>query len=523
MKHKPIFLYGPPGAGKTTVGRILANDLNQEFVDLDERIEQSTGKRIADIFAESGELGFRKVEREALLTLLPAEGHVIALGGGTLLDDELRAIVAEFGDIVSINASLERLSARLRDSDVKRPLLFKASLHDLLERRASHYASFDNRVESSHLSPEEVVREVKINLGRFLTGAPGFGKCDILIASGILNDFELISNTLLNTRSCFVVSDSNVAPLYLAALRHGLKLRDVNVATFVLPAGESSKDANQLGSLWDQFAATGMERGSLVIALGGGVVGDLAGFAAATYMRGLPWLNLPTSLLAMVDASIGGKTGIDRPQAKNLVGAFHSPSAVLIDSRTIETLPDIELRNGTSELLKAAIIGDPELFEDCAAGVEALAQNWSVAIARAVAVKVDIVNQDPLEQGIRATLNFGHTVGHAIEHVSNYRIPHGAAIAIGMLVESRLGNRIGFTPDDALDRILNAIVGLNLPHAIPDGLNPQDLLNAMSFDKKKSGGRIQFALPKKIGHVQSGIVIDDLPRMFMEVVKEAQP
>lgn len=269
-----------------------------------------------------------------------------------------------------------------------------------------------------------------------------------------------------------------------------------------------------VSQLWEAFLGAGLERGSSVVALGGGVVGDLAGFAAATYMRGIPWVNVPTSLLAMVDASLGGKTGVDLPQGKNLVGAFHAPRMVLVDPSALETLPRDEQRSGMAEVIKAGLIGDPKLFNLSRNSLEVIKEDFEEIIRRAMAVKIQVIEADPFEEGLRAVLNLGHTVGHAVEKVSNYTIRHGEAVAIGMVAEARLSERIGLAERGLADEIADACKLIGLPVDIPENLPREDILEAMKVDKKREGAKVKFALPVKIGEVRPGVEVSDIEALL---------
>jgi 3-dehydroquinate synthase len=276
--------------------------------------------------------------------------------------------------------------------------------------------------------------------------------------------------------------------------------------------------------LWEGFLEAGLERGSTVIALGGGVVCDLAGFAAATYLRGIQWVSLPTSLLAMVDASLGGKTGVDTSRGKNLVGAFHPASLVLADVQLLASLPEIELRCGLAETIKHGIIGDETLLS-MSAGYYHNHHNprssssrgqagWgdretSDLISRAMAVKIGIVEQDPYEQGLRAALNLGHTVGHALEVVSAYRLRHGEAVSIGMVVEARLAERLEVAEAGLAQSITEILTEVGLPTAIPGELDAAQIRRAIQVDKKKAHGRVRFSLPARIGEVLWGVEVPD--------------
>jgi len=239
------------------------------------------------------------------------------------------------------------------------------------------------------------------------------------------------------------------------------------------------------------------------------MVSDVVGFAAATYLRGINWVALPTTLLAMVDASLGGKTGVDLPEGKNLVGAFHPPRLVLADPTTLESLPQVELRAGMAEVVKAGLIGDEHLFDLCAQGWQALYQHWDEVISRAMAVKIAVIEQDPYEKGQRAVLNLGHTVGHAVELASGFQLRHGEAVAIGLAIEARLAHHLGIAQEGLAEKIEQVLQGLGLPTKIPESLDRRALCRAMGVDKKRASGQLRFALPVRVGEVQAGVEVAD--------------
>jgi 3-dehydroquinate synthase len=286
-----------------------------------------------------------------------------------------------------------------------------------------------------------------------------------------------------------------------------LETQGIAVTKIVIPAGEVNKNIESVQALWYGFLDASLERGSTVLALGGGVVGDLSGFAASTFMRGITWINVPTTLLAMVDASLGGKTGVDLPRGKNLVGAFYPPAFVLVDPNVLLTLPEVEIRTGMAEVIKHGIIGDPGLLEMCA-GYRGEGE-LDKLITRAMAVKIRIIETDPYDKGERAALNLGHTVGHALELVSEYRLRHGEAVAIGMVVETRLAERLGLAEQGLSLHIASILAGINLPVDIPADLDRAAIRRAMGVDKKKSQGRICFSLPASLSRVLIGIDVPD--------------
>jgi 3-dehydroquinate synthase len=289
-------------------------------------------------------------------------------------------------------------------------------------------------------------------------------------------------------------------------------LNNTNLKPKVLtvPAGEEFKNLNTVSFLWKSFLENGLDRNSCVIALGGGVISDMAGFAASTYMRGINWVGIPTTLLSMVDAALGGKTGIDLPEGKNLVGSFHPPRLVLADPQLLRTLPEQELVSGLAEVVKHGIISDPELFNLCARGLDCVKENLENIVKRAMAVKIQIIEADPYEKGIRAALNLGHTVGHAVELASRFKLRHGEAVAIGMVAEARYAERIGVASKGLAGEIAAVLSTIGLPVQIPRELSREEILRAMKVDKKKNAQVIRFALPVQIGEVKL-VDVTDLP------------
>jgi shikimate kinase / 3-dehydroquinate synthase len=509
MLNEWVFLYGPPGSGKTSNGRLLAEALGLPFLDLDEEIEKTSGKSIPELFASQGEAGFRNIERGILESLLATQPGVIALGGGALLDEDSRALVEARGPVVCLTASLLVLLERLRAATPKRPLLvgdLEKRLADLVENRSGHYDSFPLKIANDDIPLEQSVWQVQVRLGRFHVRGMGAGY-DVLVSPDALDGL----GTALQKRGLrspvAVVSDEHVAPLYASRVLDSLRAAGMKARLVTIPAGEQHKTIVTVQHLWDSFIQAGMERTGTVVALGGGVICDLAGFAAATFLRGVAWVAVPTSLLAMVDASLGGKTGADLPQGKNLVGAFHPPRLVLSDPQVLVTLPEREVRSGMAEVVKAGIIADPGLFETCAQGWESVKSRWMDILPRTIVVKVRLIQIDPYEQGLRAALNLGHTIGHALERVSNYEISHGEAVSIGMVAEARLAERINLAHVGLVDKIETVLARLGLPVEVPPGMPWDALISAMQVDKKRQADCLRFTLPASIGDVRTGMTI----------------
>ena len=500
MNH--IFLYGPPGAGKSSVGKALAEKLRLPFIDLDLEIEKSASKTISTIINEQGESAFRDLETAALKRAVNDSPRVIALGGGAMLRHENRALAESNGKIVLLTAELDILLERLQSENGKRPLLtgdLREKLSSLLSKRAEHYGSFPLSIHVDYKTPEQIVRQAQIDLGRHHLSA--MGEYDVVVEG--VN--ELIHYPLKNP---IIVADENVAKHHLEKLKSILQASGFESKPVIVPAGEEYKNLETISRLWKSFLDHGLDRKSIVIALGGGVISDMAGFAASTFMRGVDWVCVPTTLLSMVDASIGGKTGFDLPEGKNLIGSFHPPKLVLADPLLLETLPELELISGMAEVIKHGIISDPELFSLCGRGLGWVKENLEEVVKRAMAVKIKIIEEDPYEKGVRAALNLGHTVGHAVELVSHFQLRHGEAVAIGMVAEAKLAERLTVASKGLSDAVAEALLALGLPTQIPKELPREELIRAMRMDKKKNAKAIRFALPAEIGRVELVDVTD---------------
>ena len=339
---------------------------------------------------------------------------------------------------------------------------------------------------------------------------PGY---EVIVAPGALHEAGAVITRAAPAHHYAVVSDPNVAPLYVERVRGSLAdaAPGATMSLLLVPPGEEHKTRELWAHLTDELLASGAGRDTTIVALGGGVVGDLAGFVAATYMRGIPIVQLPTTLLAMVDASVGGKTGVDTPAGKNLVGAFHPPSAVIADPDTLVSLPAPELRSGSAEMIKHGIVADARYFDEVAAVLPRLAADdtgipgeLTALIARSVEIKAEVVAADEREHGRRKILNFGHTLGHAIETASGYRLLHGEAVAIGMALESEIAERIGVADAGTAMRVRAALAAAGLPVVVPLGIDPVQILAATRSDKKARGGRVEYALPATIGTMAGG-------------------
>ena len=502
-----LVIYGPPGSGKTTVGRLAAARLGREFVDGDDWIEARWGRAVADYFAAGEEALFRQREAEAYRALAARADQVLAPGGGALLDPHLRATLEQSGTVVCLSASVATLAGRLENDVASRPLLagdLRARLAELLRARDGLYHSFAHQINTDNCPVERVADEA-IAVFQAASRFTRFelGRTSALFGHGLLTELPRLLAAKAMRPPFIVIADSAVAALHGDAVQKAL-----GAALLAFPSGETNKNLDTVRALYADCVRLGLERDGNLVAVGGGVAGDMIGFVAATYMRGVSWANLPTTVLAMADASLGGKVGVDLPEGKNLVGAFHPPALVAADFDFLSTLPAVEVRCGLAEILKAGIIGDAELFEGLPAGAVPLER----AIVRAAAVKVGVVNADPFEHGERATLNLGHTIGHGVEAASGYRLRHGESVAIGMLAETRLAERIGLAEAGLAERVSAGLARLGLPTGC-SGLDPAGIRAAMNSDKKRAGGRLKFALPRCPGEVVWGREVDEAELM----------
>jgi 3-dehydroquinate synthase len=332
---------------------------------------------------------------------------------------------------------------------------------------------------------------------------------DILVQHGALESVGEIARAATRAHRYAVITDSNVARTH--AERVVQSLGSVGTRTFTVPAGEASKTRDTWARLTDEMLEAGYGRDAAIVAVGGGVVGDLAGFVAATFMRGIKYVQVPTSLIAMIDASVGGKTAVDTPWGKNLVGAFHQPAAVIADPATLTTLPAPHLRAGLAEAVKHGVIADAMYLERTVSDVPLLLDATSrrddameALIARSVEIKAEIVRRDEREQGLRQVLNFGHTIGHAVEAVSGYTLLHGECVALGMVYETSLAVKMGVASSGTARDVKRAVERIGLPTALPEGLPVDRLVAAMRADKKVRSGALRFAMPREIGVMASG-------------------
>jgi shikimate kinase/3-dehydroquinate synthase len=498
----PVFLSGPMGAGKSTVGAALARALGVPFVDLDAEIERAAASTIARVFEERGEAAFRAMERQAALALDPSP-KVVALGGGTIVDAVVRRALLDRGIVITLSAPVSVLARRIAGTR-DRPLLASRDpeevLTSLIAARAAAYAECHAALDASGPLEVTVARAEAVVRDPPIVVALGERTYRVEVGAGVASRAAERSGA---SRLAILVTDTNVAERWAAPVRAQLEAAGARTATVVLPAGESRKTIGSVEEIWDVAIDAGADRGTVLVAVGGGVVGDLAGFAAATLLRGVPWVAVPTTLLAMVDASVGGKTGFDRPQGKNLVGAFHQPRAVLCDVDCLATLDPAERTSGLAEVAKAAWLEGEGAVAALERGAAALAGGEPIAttaaIRRAVALKAEIVAGDEREEsGRRALLNLGHTFGHAIEARSGWQVRHGEAVARGMVAAMRISVALGHAKEEHAARLEALLAALGLPRDVGPYLDG-DALAYLGADKKRSGADVRFVLPAAPG------------------------
>jgi shikimate kinase/3-dehydroquinate synthase len=518
----PILLVGMPGAGKSAIGRRLAAQLGREFRDADQEIEAAAGQPITEIFARWGEGGFRDGERRVIARLIAEGPFVIATGGGAFADAGTRALIRRSGAVsVWLRCRLPTLLRRVAGRD-HRPMFVgqdpEAVLRRLMAARHPCYAEADIVVECMDDSPEVTTRRVADAIAAWtppqrLEVALAERSYPVLTGPGLIARAGAHLAPVLASRRVAIVTDRTVAGLHLGTLRDGLAEAGFSILTeIVVPPGESAKSFAVLGEAVEGLLAAGVDRRTAVVALGGGVVGDLAGFAAAVTLRGLPFVQVPTTLLAQVDSSVGGKTGINTPHGKNLAGAFHQPRIVLADTAALATLPARELRAGWAEVAKHGLLNGP-LFAWCEregpAAVGGDAERLAIAVIESCRLKAGVVAADEREEsaeGGRALLNLGHTFGHAIEAELGFdgTLLHGEAVALGLVLAARLSALLGHAEPALAERIAAHLAAVGLPSRLAElpRVPPlAALLARMKADKKVRDGRLRFVLIRRPGDV----------------------
>ena len=544
---KNIFITGFSGSGKTSVGRAAARRLGWQFVDTDDLIVERAGKPISEVFAESGETFFRELERESLVEAASGESQVISTGGGLPMDEKNRRIMERRGLVVCLEARPETIHRRLEKESrqrgaIVRPMLEAedppARIRSLKADRQPGYALSHWTVHTDGMTPDEAAAEV-VRAWRTLAvdghrpepvGEPhdsldygpdlasvvhtSQGRYPVWVGWDIVGGLGERAAKFVGPSTAFVIGDAGARE---HAERSRRSLEDAGIAAhlYLMDAGEQNKTLQSANAVYGWLADSRAERKHLVVAVGGGMIGDMAGFVAATYLRGMPFAQVPTTLLAMLDASVGGKTAVDLPYGKNLVGAFHQPRFVLSDASTLTSLSARERTAGWAEGIKKGLILDRDLldlFEQRRDAIISLEPEQATAIIRrSVSIKGSVVSRDEKETlGLRALLNYGHTIGHALEAATGYSaLLHGEAVSIGMMGAGYIGNRLGMLSDSELHRQRSILETYGLPLAYPD-LDADAVTEAMKSDKKTQDSNIHWVLLDGIGNAvtQTGVPPD---------------
>jgi 3-dehydroquinate synthase len=546
-ENRNIALIGFSATGKTVVAQKVAAHLNWTFIDTDDEIVKLSGKAIPEIFKQDGEDKFRRLESQVVKQVCHKEKAVIATGGGAVIDPKNQNLLLETSMIVCLEARPETVYQRLlhdtlySENPVVRPLLAGDNplerIKQLKTKRQPYYAMADWTVHTDNLTVDEVSREVikgwqYINRGKQSVEAdlacrvqtPN-AEYPVFVGWGILDKLAEKMKAAGLSGTANVISDEIVFSIYGAKVKKALERAGFAVNSCVVPPGEASKNISQAVKIYDYLIERRVERNDVIVALGGGMIGDLAGFVAATFLRGLPWLQVPTSLIAMTDASIGGKVAVDHPKGKNLIGTFYQPCLVLADVNTLTTLPQRELTSGWAEVIKHGLILDADflkLLEDNAKDLIKLKRDITAkVIAHSAAIKCRVVSEDERETGKRTILNYGHTIAHGLEAATDYgRFLHGEAVAIGMMAAARLSHRLKLLSEKAVDRQKAILHKFGLPTDC-SGVAVNDVLAAMELDKKVRGKAIRWVLLEDIGRVviRSDVPGKDVLTVLREVIR----
>ena len=551
-----LVLTGFSGTGKSLVAREVARRLGWACLDTDEEIVKQAGKPVARIFAQEGEAKFRELERKTIKKACRQRQTVIAIGGGAIVDPQNYELLTRTGLVVCLEANAETIYERLfREAACNpgtevRPLLATDEplerIRQLKASRQPYYAKADWTIHTDTLSIDEAVEEV-IRAWRLLRRADSCQltavshedvacvvqtatqSYPVFVGYGLLDKLAQKIKQVGLSGTATVLSDENVFPVYGSRVEQVLSDAGLAVNSFVVPPGEQTKSMDSAIKIYDFLVGQRAERDDIIVALGGGMVGDLAGFVAATFLRGVPWVQVPTSLVAMVDASIGGKVGVNHPEGKNLIGAFYQPDLVVADPQALETLPRRELTSGWAEVIKHGLILDEEFFGFLECNVNRLTELepelLTRAIARSVAIKAQVVSQDEKEkEGKRTVLNYGHTIAHGLEAATKYkRFLHGEAVAIGMVGAAKLSQRLGLLLPAAAERQRALLGKFGLPTSLrieAGGSGPgrkrsnlklsmAAISKAMQLDKKVRGKAIRWVLLQDIGKT---VIHSDVPQ-----------
>lgn len=532
---KPIVLVGLMGAGKTTVGRVLADMLGWPFYDSDDEIVRAAGKSISAIFEEEGEPAFRDLERITIRGLLRNGRSVIATGGGSISVPETAGMILESSVCLWLDASVPVLVERTKGSD--RPLLKHGDPQEvlgmLLEKRRQTYMQAHLHILDDNLNPHDMSCRILMQICEYLFDTDSIEDEEkhvpqalcltvslfdrsypIFIGANLLNNIELWLTQEFHGRKAFIITDYNVRAAVTDKFQAAIAPYMKSVAVMELPPGEQTKSFDRFQVVVEWMIENGIKRDSLVFAVGGGVVGDLTGFASSSVLRGVEFIQIPTTLLSMVDSSVGGKTGINSKFGKNMIGAFYQPRAVIADMDALATLPQREWLSGYAEIVKTALLGDSDFFTWLEINADKILDKTPVTIMRAIEkscnMKAEIVAQDEHEEnGTRAKLNLGHTFAHAFENLCGYgsTLLHGEAVGIGLVLAARLSHEIGHLSEKDVLRVTYHLQKMGLKTEIrdiglPAGTTVEHIVDLMRKDKKSTQNGMVFIVMPRIGDAE---------------------
>jgi shikimate kinase/3-dehydroquinate synthase len=545
---KNIALVGFSATGKTEVAEKVAAFLSWQAIDIDNEVVKRSGKAIEDIFEQDGEEHFRLLEHEELKKNCTKEHVVIATGGGILIDPRNRELLNNNCLIINLEAKIETIYRRLFENEYKsgssviRPLLSgndpMERIRELKSSRQHLYTeSADRTIHTDNMTIDEISAEVaniwyiycrssvnslaETNDVAAIVNTTG-GVYPVFVQSGLI---ERVGEKLRQfgfSGKVIVISDNIVYALYGNKCIHSTEKSGFKTFHFVVPAGETSKSHTEAAKIYDFLIQHRIERNDVIVALGGGMIGDLAGFIAATYLRGVPWIQVPTTLIGMVDASIGGKVAVNHTNGKNLIGAFYQPQMVLEDITTLSTLPERELNSGWAEVIKHGLIIDEEFFELLERSSDRLLrlepENTAEVVARSARIKAKVVSEDEKEKGKRIILNYGHTVAHGLEAATDYKVfLHGEAVSIGMMAAAMISSKSGFLSPDVVSRQRNILEHFKLPIDWA-GITVKSVLTSMHVDKKVRNEAIKWVLLEDIGKTKISDTVDN--NVILEVLHE---
>ncbi len=549
---KPIVLIGLMGAGKTTVGRILADMLGWPFFDSDDEIVRAAGKSISAIFEEEGEPAFRDLERITIRGLLRNGRSVIATGGGSISVPETASMILENSVCLWLDASIPVLVERTKGSD--RPLLKHGDptevLGMLLEKRRAAYMQAHLHILDDNLNPDDMACRILMQICEYLFDNDSIEDEEkhvpqalcltvslfdrsypIFIGTNLLKETDVWLSQEFHGRKAFIITDYNVRAAVTDKFQTIIAPHMKSVAVMELPPGEQTKSFDRFQVVIEWMIENGIKRDSIVFAVGGGVIGDLTGFASSAVLRGVEFIQVPTTLLSMVDSSVGGKTGINSKFGKNMIGAFYQPRAVVVDMEVLSSLPQREWLAGYAEIVKTALLGDADFFTWLEINANKILEKNPVTVMRAIEkscnMKAEIVAQDEHEEnGLRARLNLGHTFGHAFENLCGYgsTLLHGEAVGVGLVLAARLSHGLGHLSEKDVLRVTYHLKKMGLKTEIreiglPAGTTVDQIIDLMRKDKKSNNNGMVFVVMTRVGDVE--LAYDVPEELVQKIISES--